>query len=183
MRRTSTCRACSASSRTSFRTARSNISISISTSMTTEFLPGIVLPLRPFPGTIGVARKEPGRYSSVPPGEYAGNMDIRDLSAGTTLYVPVHVPGALLWTGDSACRPGKRRGQPHRHRDRLQGIQHHGRGGQGQAARFPAHRDDEILDHDGIRPGSQQGMGAGQGTEQSSSSPSSAMFPPIRRRN
>ena len=51
--------------------------------MTTEFLPGVVLPLRPFPGTIGVARKEPGRYSSVPPGEYAGNMDIRDFVDGT----------------------------------------------------------------------------------------------------
>ena len=72
----------------------------------TEFLPGVVLPLRPFPGTIGVARKEPGRYSSVPPGEYAGNMDIRDLVEGTTLYVPVHVPGALLWTGDSHAGQG-----------------------------------------------------------------------------
>src|SRR5437763_11196000 len=69
-------------------------------SMTTEFLPGVVLPLRPFPGTIGVARKDPGRYSSVPPGEFAGNMDIRDFVAGSSLYVPVHVPGALLWTGD-----------------------------------------------------------------------------------
>ena len=74
--------------------------------MTTEFLPGVVLPLRPFPGTIGVARKEPGRYSSVPPGEYAGNMDIRDLVAGTMLYVPVYVPGALLWTGDSHAGQG-----------------------------------------------------------------------------
>jgi acetamidase/formamidase len=74
--------------------------------MTTEFLPGVVLPLRPFPGTIGVARKEPGRYSSVPPGEYAGNMDIRDLVAGTMLYVPVFVPGALLWTGDSHAGQG-----------------------------------------------------------------------------
>jgi acetamidase/formamidase len=74
--------------------------------MTTEFLPGVVLPLRPFPGTIGVARKEPGRYSSVPPGEYAGNMDIRDLVAGTVLYVPVFVPGALLWTGDSHAGQG-----------------------------------------------------------------------------
>ena len=74
--------------------------------MTTEFLPGIVLPIRPFPGTIGVARKEPGRYSSVPPGEFAGNMDIRDLVAGTKLYVPVHVPGALLWTGDSHAGQG-----------------------------------------------------------------------------
>jgi acetamidase/formamidase len=74
--------------------------------MQTEFLPGIVLPLKPFPGTLGVARKEPGRYSSVPPGEYAGNMDIRDFVAGTSLYVPVHVPGALLWTGDSHAGQG-----------------------------------------------------------------------------
>src|SRR5215211_2870454 len=74
--------------------------------MTTEFLPGVVLPLKPFPGTLAVARKEPGRYSSVPPGEFAGNMDIRDFVAGTSLYVPVHVPGALLWTGDSHAGQG-----------------------------------------------------------------------------
>jgi acetamidase/formamidase len=74
--------------------------------MQTEFLPGVVLPLKPFPGTLGVARKEPGRYSSVPPGEFAGNMDIRDFVAGTSLYVPVHVPGALLWTGDSHAGQG-----------------------------------------------------------------------------
>ena len=71
-----------------------------------EFLPGVYIPLIPFPGTIGVARKVPGRYSSVPPGEYAGNMDIRDLTEGATLYVPVHVPGALLWTGDSHAAQG-----------------------------------------------------------------------------
>jgi acetamidase/formamidase len=74
--------------------------------MTTEFLPGIVVPVRPFPGTMGVARKQPGRYSSVPPGEYAGNMDIRDFVAGSTLYVPVYVPGALLWSGDSHAAQG-----------------------------------------------------------------------------
>jgi acetamidase/formamidase len=74
--------------------------------MTTEFLPGIVLPLRPFPGTLGIARKEPGRYSSVPPGEYGGNMDIRDFIPGSTLYVPVQVPGALLWSGDSHAGQG-----------------------------------------------------------------------------
>ncbi len=72
----------------------------------TEFLPGVFVPVRPFPGTIGVARKEPGRYSSVPLGEYAGNMDIRDLTEGTTLFVPVHVEGALLWTGDSHAGQG-----------------------------------------------------------------------------
>jgi acetamidase/formamidase len=74
--------------------------------MQTEFLPGIVLPVKPFPGILAVARKEPGRYSSVPPGEYAGNMDIRDFVAGTSLYVPVYVPGALLWTGDSHAGQG-----------------------------------------------------------------------------
>ena len=42
----------------------------------------------------------------MPPGEYAGNMDIRDFVAGTMLYVPVHVPGALLWTGDSHAGQG-----------------------------------------------------------------------------
>ncbi|MFL5045497.1 MAG: acetamidase/formamidase family protein [Xanthobacteraceae bacterium] len=74
--------------------------------MITEFLPGVYIPLKPFPGTLAVARKEPGQYSSVPPGEYAGNMDIRDFVAGTTLYVPVHVPGALLWSGDSHAGQG-----------------------------------------------------------------------------
>jgi acetamidase/formamidase len=72
----------------------------------TEFLPGVLIPLRPMPGTIGVARKEPGRYSTVPPGEYAGNLDIRDLTEGTILYVPVHVRGALLWSGDSHAAQG-----------------------------------------------------------------------------
>jgi acetamidase/formamidase len=74
--------------------------------METEFLPGVFVPLAPFPGTIGLARAEPGRYSSVPPGEYAGNMDIRDLVAGTTLYIPVWVKGGLLWTGDSHAGQG-----------------------------------------------------------------------------
>lgn len=71
-----------------------------------EFLPGIEIPLKPFPGTLGVARAAPGRYSSVPPGEYGGNMDIRDFVEGTTLFVPVHVKGALLWSGDSHAAQG-----------------------------------------------------------------------------
>src|SRR5262249_42308965 len=71
-----------------------------------EFGPGIEIPLAPFPGTIGVARAEPGQYSSVPPGPYAGNLDIRDLTEGATLYVPVFVNGALLWTGDSHAAQG-----------------------------------------------------------------------------
>jgi acetamidase/formamidase len=71
-----------------------------------EFAPGIVIPLRPFPGTIGVARAEPGAYSSVPPGRYAGNLDINEMVEGTTLYVPVFVKGALLWSGDSHAGQG-----------------------------------------------------------------------------
>ncbi len=71
-----------------------------------EFAPGIEIPLAPFPGTIGVARAEPGQYSSVPPGPYGGNIDVRDMIEGTTLYLPVFVPGALLWTGDSHAAQG-----------------------------------------------------------------------------
>src|SRR6202030_2297979 len=71
-----------------------------------EFAPGIEIPLAPFPGTIGVARAELGQYSSVPPGPYGGSLDIRDLSEGATLYVPVFVKGALLWTGDSHAAQG-----------------------------------------------------------------------------
>src|SRR5438105_3318931 len=71
-----------------------------------EFLPGVFAPLRPFPGVLGVARAEPGRYSTVPPGRYAGNLDIRELTAGTSLYVPVFVKGALLWTSDGHAAQG-----------------------------------------------------------------------------
>jgi acetamidase/formamidase len=71
-----------------------------------EFAPGIEIPLRPFPGTTAVARAEPGQYSSVPPGRYAGNIDVRDFVEGTALYVPIFVKGALLWTGDSHAAQG-----------------------------------------------------------------------------
>ena len=71
-----------------------------------EFAPGIEIPLAPFPGTLGIARAEPGQYSSVPPGPYAGNLDIRSLTEGASLYIPVFVKGALLWTGDSHAAQG-----------------------------------------------------------------------------
>jgi acetamidase/formamidase len=74
--------------------------------METEFLPGVFVPLKPFPGTTAVARAEPGQYSSVPPGEFAGNLDIRDFVEGTSLFVPVWVKGALFWTGDSHAAQG-----------------------------------------------------------------------------
>lgn len=71
-----------------------------------EFLPGVFIPLRPFPGTLGVARAEPGRYSTVPPGRYAGNLDIRELTVGAALYVPVFVKGGLLWASDGHAAQG-----------------------------------------------------------------------------
>lgn len=66
-----------------------------------EFAPGIRLKLAPFFGSIGVA-PDPlvGRISSGPPGSHAGNLDNKELVAGSTLYLPVHVAGALLSMGD-----------------------------------------------------------------------------------
>jgi acetamidase/formamidase len=71
-----------------------------------EFLPGVEIPVRPFPGTIGVELPEKGMFSNVPPGKHGGNMDNKELVAGTVLYLPVHVPGAGLKTGDSHLAQG-----------------------------------------------------------------------------
>ena len=86
---------------------------------TTEFAPGICLPLKPFPGIIAVAppldwpkgwpvdiatsHAQPvkGEFNSVPPGPFAGNLDQPELQAGSILFVPVFQKGALVWTGDS----------------------------------------------------------------------------------
>jgi acetamidase/formamidase len=75
--------------------------------MTAEFFPGIVIPLRPFFGSMGVApAPEMGRVSSNPPGRHAGNLDNKELVAGTTLYIPVFVPGALFEVGDGHVAQG-----------------------------------------------------------------------------
>jgi acetamidase/formamidase len=75
--------------------------------MTAEFLPGIVIPLRPFYGSLGLApAPELGRLSSNPPGRHAGNMDNRELVAGSTLYIPVFAKGALLEIGDGHAAQG-----------------------------------------------------------------------------
>jgi acetamidase/formamidase len=74
--------------------------------MTTEFLPGINLPVAPFQGTLGVAPAVGGVVSSVPPGQHAGNIDLRDLTQGSVLYVPVWTPTGKLYTGDSHAAQG-----------------------------------------------------------------------------
>lgn len=71
-----------------------------------QFLPGVIVPLAPFPGIIAVARKEPGKYGSIPPGPFGGNMDLREMTEGTTLYLPVFIKGGLIWTGDSHAGQG-----------------------------------------------------------------------------
>jgi acetamidase/formamidase len=68
--------------------------------------PGARVPLKPFCGTIGLAPAAPGAYSTIPPHEAGGNMDIRDLSEGVDLYLPVQVPGALFSIGDSHAAQG-----------------------------------------------------------------------------
>jgi len=61
---------------------------------------GAELPLSPFPGIVGVAPPEPGEFRTIPPGKHGGNIDVKELTAGSTLYLPVWVPGALLSVGD-----------------------------------------------------------------------------------
>jgi len=81
--------------------------------MTSTFLPNITLPLKPFQGTLGVAPPDgyfsplsPGVTNAVPPGPHAGNLDLSELSEGSTLYIPVWKPGALIYTGDSHAVQG-----------------------------------------------------------------------------
>ena len=72
-----------------------------------KFLPGIEIPLHPFFGSMGVAPPEAsGRVDSAPPGIHAGNMDNKELVAGTTLYLPVHARGALFEIGDGHAGQG-----------------------------------------------------------------------------
>ncbi|HWU41504.1 MAG TPA: acetamidase/formamidase family protein, partial [Candidatus Acidoferrum sp.] len=80
-----------------------------------RFSASIALPLGPFQGTFGVAPPEdrevvgrlgPGLVSSVPPGQHAGNVDLRELQEGSILYIPVWQPGARIFTGDSHALQG-----------------------------------------------------------------------------
>jgi acetamidase/formamidase len=64
------------------------------------------VPLKPFAGTIGNAPAEAGLHSVVPPRRVGGNLDIRDLAAGTVLYLPVEVAGALFSVGDTHAAQG-----------------------------------------------------------------------------
>jgi acetamidase/formamidase len=78
-----------------------------------KFAPDINIPLAPFQGTLGLAPPagffpplSPGVTSSVPPGPHGGNLDLKELTEGATLYLPVWQPGALIYTGDSHAVQG-----------------------------------------------------------------------------
>lgn len=66
----------------------------------TELRPGVRVPLNPFCGMLGVMPEEPGEHSTLPPRATGGNIDLRHLVPGTTLYLPVKVPGAMFFAGD-----------------------------------------------------------------------------------
>ncbi len=72
-----------------------------------RFAPGVEIPLRPFFGSMGVAPPESlGRVNSAPPWIHAGNLDNKELVAGTTLLIPVHASGALFSVGDGHAGQG-----------------------------------------------------------------------------
>ena len=72
-----------------------------------RFGKGIEIPIRPFFGSMGVAPPDIiGRISSAPPWVHAGNLDNKELVEGTTLYIPVHVRGALFSVGDAHAAQG-----------------------------------------------------------------------------
>lgn len=75
--------------------------------MVGRFAPGVEIPLKPFFGSMGVAPPDSlGRIDSGPPWIHAGNLDNKELVAGTTLYIPVHARGALFSAGDAHAGQG-----------------------------------------------------------------------------
>lgn len=70
-------------------------------------LPPIEIPLKPFMGIMGVVPANPDQaVNSIPPGNYGGNVDIKLLGRGSSLYLPVQVSGALFYAGDPHCAQG-----------------------------------------------------------------------------
>ncbi|MCS7374334.1 MAG: acetamidase/formamidase family protein [archaeon GB-1845-036] len=65
-----------------------------------------IIPIKPFCGTMGVAPKEEGKHPVMPPGNFGGNMDIKHLTRGSILKLPVFVEGALFSCGDGHAAQG-----------------------------------------------------------------------------
>ncbi|MEZ0051768.1 acetamidase/formamidase [Mycobacterium sp. MAA66] len=80
--------------------------VAVSAASRASALPGVVVPLRPHFGTMGVAPSDAVRVSSVPPGDHGGNVDNWRIGAGARMYYPVQVTGALLSVGDPHVSQG-----------------------------------------------------------------------------
>ena len=72
----------------------------------TDSLSPARVPLAPFLGIVGVAPSEPGEHRTRPPGPFGGNLDVKDLVPGVTLYLPVFNEGALFSAGDGHAAQG-----------------------------------------------------------------------------
>jgi acetamidase/formamidase len=72
----------------------------------TESLAPARVPLRPFCGVMGLAPEEDGEFRTRPPGKFGGNIDVRELCSGATLYLPVLNRGALFSAGDAHAAQG-----------------------------------------------------------------------------
>src|SRR5258708_37514781 len=78
-----------------------------------EFAPGVAVPTKPFWGVIGVAPpRSMGRVPSRPPIIFGGNMDNHELQPGTSLFLPVHAPRALISIGLGHCLQGREQDGP-----------------------------------------------------------------------
>lgn len=73
---------------------------------TFKFNDRITIPVRPFLGTMGIAPAEEGHFGTIPPLETGGNIDCRHITEGSTLLLPVKVPGALFSCGDGHAAQG-----------------------------------------------------------------------------
>jgi acetamidase/formamidase len=74
--------------------------------MTADFAPGVTLPLHPFFGSMGLAPATTTKYNSAPPWMHAGNIDNKEMVAGTVLYIPINAKGALFEAGDGHAGQG-----------------------------------------------------------------------------
>jgi acetamidase/formamidase len=75
--------------------------------MTADFAPGITIPLHPFFGSMGIAPPESaGKWNSAPPWMHGGNMDNKELTAGSVIFYPVHAAGGLFEAGDGHAGQG-----------------------------------------------------------------------------
>jgi acetamidase/formamidase len=78
----------------------------LTSSTTARFMEGIEIPIEPFLGVVGLAPSEPGPHSTMPPRRVGGNLDLKHLTVGSKLWIPIEVDGALLTVGDSHAAQG-----------------------------------------------------------------------------